>query len=47
MNCFTLEDGPLGRNETSLNNCQHTLHDIPEELIFYLHRSGSLKARDH
>jgi hypothetical protein len=35
----------IGFSETSVTNYRSTLYNIPEELIFHLHRGGSLKSR--
>jgi hypothetical protein len=36
--------GPKGCPQTSVSNHHSTLHNIPEEWRFHLHRDGSLKS---
>jgi hypothetical protein len=42
---LTLIMEPIGCPETSANNYQYRLSNIPEDLISHLHRSRSLKSR--
>jgi hypothetical protein len=44
LDLLTLEDGPTGCPETSIQTYHSTLRNIPEERRSHLHHGGSLKS---
>jgi hypothetical protein len=44
LDCLTLKTGPICRPETSVNNCQYRLRNVPEERKTPVHRGGNMKS---